>query len=37
MNFVSYSVAPWFIRVLFLFTLFTFTIKEYEIASLRSQ
>jgi len=37
MNFVSYFVAPWFIRVLFLFVLFTFTTKDCEIASLRSQ
>ncbi len=34
MNFVSYFVAPWFIKVLFLFTLFTLPIKDYEIASL---
>ena len=34
MNFVSYFVAPWFAKVLFLFVLFTLPIKEYEIASL---
>lgn len=34
MNFASYFVAPWFIKVLFLFILFTLPIKEYEIASL---
>jgi len=37
MNFVSYFAAPWFARVLFLFILFTLPIKDYEIASLRSQ
>jgi len=34
MNFVSYFTAPWFAKVLFLFILFTFTTKDYEIASL---
>jgi len=34
MDFASYFVAPWFARVLFLFTLFTLPIKDYEIASL---
>jgi hypothetical protein len=34
MNFASYFVAPWFIKVLFLFILFTLPVKEYEIASL---
>jgi len=37
MNFVSYFVAPCFAKVLFLFVLFTLPIKDYEIASLRSQ
>jgi hypothetical protein len=37
MGFVSYFTAPWFARVLFLFVLFSLPIREYEIASLRSQ
>jgi len=34
MNFVYYFTAPWFIKVLFLFSLFTFTTKDSEVASL---
>jgi len=34
MNFVHCFAAPWFARVLFLFTLFTFPTKGCEIASL---